>query len=378
MANEGRRLRGIFPCLQKSYSSWTSLLSRSTLAALPRMSLGRTVFDILRGYFGNDDLALAFSFQSKYLGMSAWECPGFFSMLAYIEYAYGVWHVRGGLSEISTAMAKVATGNGAEIRLGAEVERLLLHGRRVTGVRLTDGEEISCDDVVLNADFAWSMTHLVPPGMLRRWSPDTLQGKKFSCSTFMLYLGLDRTFDLPHHTIYFADDYRRNVDDIFKRGRLSDDTSLYVRNAGVSDPTLAPPGHSAIYILVPVPNCRAAIDWQQETPRFRNLVLATWRRRAGLPDIEPHIRVERILAPPDWENDYHVHLGATFNLAHNIGQMIYWRPHNQFEELDDCYLVGGGTHPGSGLPTIYESGRITANLISRKHGVPYESFNRYA
>ncbi len=378
MAAEGRRFSAIAPCLQKAYCSLGSLLSPRLWGVLPHLSLGRNVFDILRGYFGHDELALAFSFQSKYLGMSAWECPGFFSMLAYIEHAFGVWHVRGGLSEISEAMAQVARDNGAEIRLGAEVERLLLAGRRTVGVRLADGEEIRADEVVVNADFAWAMTHLVPEGTLRKWGPEGLRRKRFSCSTFMLYLGLDRTVDLPHHTIVFARDYRRNVEDIFNRGLLSDDTSFYIRNAGVTDPTLAPPGHSALYVLVPVANLRADIDWGAEGSRFRELVLDAMRERTGLPDLRPHIREERIITPPDWERDHHVHVGATFNLAHNLAQMVYLRPHNRFEELAHCHLVGGGTHPGSGLPTIYESGRITANLISRAHGVDFTSHNRHA
>lgn len=375
MAAESRRFNAMMPCLQTPYLSLASLLSPRLLRVLPKLSLGRTVFENLRGYFGADDLALAFSFQSKYLGMSAWDCPGLFAMLAYIEYATGVWHVRGGLSEISEAMANVARANGADIRLGAEVESLRLDGRRVVGARLAGGGEVACDDIVVNADFAWAMSNLLPPGTLRRWSPEALRRKRFSCSTFMLYLGLDRTFDLPHHTIYFAEDYRRNVDDIFHRGLLSDDTSFYVRHASVTDPTLAPPGHSAIYILVPVANLRADIDWEAQRGPFRQRVLDTWRRREGLPDLEPHIRAEKVIAPPDWENDYNVHIGATFNLAHNLGQMLYLRPHNRFEELANCYLAGGGTHPGSGLPTIYESGRITANLISRKHGVDFETHN---
>jgi phytoene desaturase len=117
---------------------------------------------------------------------------------------------------------------------------------------------------------------------------------------------------------------------------------------------------------VPVPNNSSGIDWAKETPRFRELVLDSIAARTPMGNLRPHIEVERIMTPADWE-DSGVFCGATFNLAHNMTQMLYFRPHNKFEELDNCYLVGGGTHPGSGLPTIYQSGLIAANLIEKKY-----------
>jgi phytoene desaturase len=128
-------------------------------------------------------------------------------------------------------------------------------------------------------------------------------------------------------------------------------------------------------VLVPIQNTRSGINWPEERDRYRDLVLDAIASRTDMGDLRPHIKEERVITPKDWEDDYDVYRGATFNLAHNIMQMVYFRPRNKFEEVDHCYLVGGGTHPGSGLPTIYESGRIAANLISRAHGVPFESGN---
>lgn len=130
------------------------------------------------------------------------------------------------------------------------------------------------------------------------------------------------------------------------------------------DPALAPPGCSALYVLAPVPNNRSGIDWARERGPFREVVLDALETRGGLAGLRGHIQAEICITPADWESQYNVCEGATFNLAHNWGQMIYFRPHNKFEEVDHCHLVGGGTHPGSGLPTIYESGRISANLIT--------------
>jgi phytoene desaturase len=373
---EKRRFDLMYPCLQKDYSTFGQFFSKEFRRALPRLSLGRTLMGVLGDYFPAEQARLSFTFQAKYLGMSPWECPGAFGILSYIEHSQGVYHVRGGLSVISDAMAKVVQEHGGEIRLSTPVKRLILEGRAVRGLELENGEKVFGDEVILNADFAQAMTTLVPEGVLRRWSRKNLERRDFSCSTFMLYLGLDRLYpELPHHTIVFADDYRANVADIFRHKRLSEDNSFYIRNASVTDPTLAPSGKSAVYVLVPVPNLTSGIAWPQERDRFRQLILDTIARKTALRDLAQHIEAEQIISPDEWSSEYGVYAGATFNLAHQLTQMLYFRPHNVFEELDHCYLVGGGTHPGSGLPTIYESGRISANLISKRHNVPYVSKN---
>jgi phytoene desaturase len=375
MTVEKERFHRMYPCLQKDYSSLAQYLSRDMLRALPKLSLGRSLISVLGDYFGdNEKLKLSFTFQAKYLGMSAWDCPGAFAILPYVEHAFGVYHVMGGLSEISEAMAKVCREVGVDLRLRTPVKRLILEGRGVRGVELDNGERILADETVLNADFGYAMKHLVPPGTLRKYSPEKVDAREYSCSTFMLYLGLDKVYDLPHHTIFFAGDYRRNISDIFQSKSLSEDISFYIRNASVTDPGLAPPGHSAIYVLVPVPNRTANINWATEQTAFRDRVITAMETRGGMTDLRRHIREEIVYTPQTWQ-DMNIQFGATFNLAHSLRQMLYFRPRNKFEELDHCYLVGGGTHPGSGLPTIYESGRIAANLISRRHGIKFVSRN---
>jgi phytoene desaturase len=374
MAVEKERFHRMYPCLQKDYATVTQYLSKDMLRALPKLSIGRSLINVLGDYFCEEKLKLSFTFQSKYLGMSAWDCPGAFAILPYVEHAFGVYHVMGGLSEISVAMERVCRELGVNLRLGTPVKLLVLEDRKVAGVELATGEKVLADETVLNADFGYAMKHLVPPGVLRKYSPEKVDARQYSCSTFMLYLGLDKVYELPHHTIFFADDYRRNISDIFQSKVLSDDISFYVRNASVTDPALAPPGHSAIYVLVPVPNRTAEIDWVNEKPRFRDRVIATMEKRGGMTDLRKHIREEIVFTPQTWQ-DMNIQFGATFNLAHSLSQMLYFRPRNKFEELDHCYLVGGGTHPGSGLPTIYESGRIAANLISRRYGVEFVSKN---
>jgi len=373
MKAERARFERLMPCLQKDYSSLLAYLTPVFLKALPRMSLGRSVFQNLGRYFDHDDLKLCFAFQSKYLGMSPWTCPAFFTMLSYIEYAFGIYHVTGGLNRISHAMAAVVEEEGGSIRLNARVKELVLDDRRAVGVRLEDGSDERFDRIVVNADFGHAMNTLVPSNVLRRYTPAKLKKWKLSCSTFMLYLGVNRLYpDHPHHNVIFADDYRRNIEEISERRVLSGDPSLYVQNASVTDATLAPEGKSTIYILVPCPNVRGGVDWPAAADDYADKVLRIVEERGGFTGLRDSIEEKKITTPADWQAEYGVYEGATFNLAHTIRQVLYFRPHNRFEEIANCYLVGGGTHPGSGLPTIYESGRISGNLLCKDLGIPFK------
>ncbi len=362
-----RKLALMQPCLESAFSSWKDLFTRPLLKMLPALRPHQSIDAYLRRFFSDERIRLAFSFQSKYLGMSPFRCPSLFSILSFLEYEYGVFHPIGGCGAVMTALARVARRMGVEIHLDEAVEEILLDGRRATGVRTRAGV-YAADAVVLNADFARAMSRLLPNEKLRRWNAGRVAKKKFSCSTFMLYLGIEGRYDLPHHNIHIAADYARNLDEIENRHVLSEDPSFYIQNASVTDPTLAPAGMSTIYFLVPVTHQHPNVDWSRERERYRALALQK-AAQAGFTGLEKRIRFERLLTPDDWEKQYEIHRGATFNLAHSLGQLLHLRPHNRFEDVDGVYLVGGGTHPGSGLPVIFESARISSRLLLQDLGV---------
>lgn len=368
MKDTGKKLEALSPILQTKMDSYFGMVHPKVLRALPQLEVNKTLYDVLSRYFKDERLKMAFAFQSKYLGMSPWECPGAFSILSYMEHAYGIYHPIGGVNQLSQAMAKVVEELGGKIHTSTGVEKLWIENRKVKGVDLENGKREEADEVIINGDFAHVMNHLVEPGILKKYTPEKLAKKKYSCSTFMLYLGLDKKYDLSHHTIIFAKDYKKNVEEMTKSRILSADPSIYVQNASVTDPTLAPEGKSALYILAPVPNNFSDIGWENEQAAFRELVLDTIEEKSEFKNLRDHIEVEKMLTPMGWQEDYSVYQGATFNLGHQLTQMMVFRPHNKFEELKNCWLVGGGTHPGSGLPTILESARITTNGILEQHG----------
>lgn len=364
MAENRAKLAAFRPVLERAFDSLTDYLSPAMLRGLKLLRPFRSIDSDLSRFFKDPRVRLAFTFQSKYLGMSPFRCPSLFTILSFMEYEYGVWHPRGGCGAVMSRMAAVAEDLGARIRLSEPVREILFDGNKAVGVR-TDAGTQAIDALVVNSDFAQTMTRLVPDRLRRRWSDARIEQKKFSCSTFMLYLGVEGDIpELAHHTIYLAKDYHRNVAEIEAGIVTPSEASMYVQNAGVTDGTLAPPGHSTLYVLVPVGHRRpGGVDWPAEQARFRRQTLDRLAQ-LGIPDLERRIRYEKMLTPVGWEEDMQVFRGATFNLAHSMGQMLYFRPQNRFEDLKGVYLVGGGTHPGSGLPVIFESARITSRLIA--------------
>jgi phytoene desaturase len=369
--NENRKkLQLMEPCLETSFDSWLGVLNTRILKMLPMLRPHQSLDSYLKRFFQDERVRLAFCFQSKYLGMSPFRCPSLFSILSFLEYEHGVWHPIGGCSAITEAMARVARRLGVQICLGEDVEEIHFEHRRATGVQTFSGKAYEAKALVINADFARAMQRLVPDRLRRRWTNRKIESKKFSCSTFMLYLGIEGRYDLPHHTIHISGDYARNLDEIENQHVLSADPSLYIQNASVTDGTLAPEGHSTLYVLAPVPHQHANIDWAKECHGFRERVLRKMEK-AGFTGVEGRIRYEKVITPADWETGYEIHRGATFNLAHTLDQMLHLRPHNRFEDIEGVYLVGGGTHPGSGLPVIFEGARIsTAKLLKDLGGDP--------
>ncbi len=362
------KLEKFRPILENPFCSFADLMRPSLAGAARYVHPFRSLGKELQRYFSDPRLVIAFAFQSKYLGMSPFKCPSLFSILSFLEYEHGVWHPIGGCSRVSERMAEIAVELGVTFHYDCPVRSVEMSGRDVTAV-VTDQGTFHADAFVVNADFADWITRTVPNAKRKRWTDESIGKKQFSCSTFMMYMGIEGVYEeLPHHSIHISKDYDQNLHEIETLHTLSRDPSFYVQNACVTDPSLAPEGHSTLYVLVPVTHQTGSIDWDKEAPAFRELTLDRLAA-IGLHDVRDRIRYEHVLTPKSWSEDYAIYKGATFNLAHNLGQMLHRRPRNRFEDLGRVYLVGGGTHPGSGLPVIYESSRISTRLLLGDLGI---------
>ncbi|NYF89915.1 phytoene desaturase family protein [Tunturiibacter empetritectus] len=367
MTQNRKKLTSFIPFLQSPFESWKDLAKPGMMKLLPLLAPWRSLDQDLQQHFKDERIRLGFSFQSKYLGMSPFQCPSLFSILSFLEYEHGVFHPTGGCGAVTQAMARIAREMGVKILLNEPVEQVFVENGKAIGVKTTR-HSLPADAVVVNADFAGAMRQMIPNHQRRKWTNETLAKKDYSCSTFMMYLGIDGCYDeVSHHTIYLAENYRQNLKDIETLHRLSDNPSFYVQNASVTDSTLAPKGSSTLYVLLPVTHETGSkgsnsVDWEMETPRFRKLAFKQLEK-IGITDVERRIRTEKIITPSDWSSEFNLYKGATFSMAHSLKQMLHLRPHNRFEDIGQMYLVGGGTHPGSGLPVIFESARITSRLL---------------
>jgi len=363
-----RKLKFSRNCLNSPWKGPLDLFSRRAFRVSKVLRPWRSVATDLGKLFPDERMQLAMSFQTKYLGMSPFKAPSLFTILAYLEYEYGVFHAKGGLGTITERMGEIAKELGVEIRLNEPVDEFLFKGKTVVGAK-TDKGTYHAERYVMNVDFATGMKGLIPDKLRKRWSNKKLDKKSYSCSTFMLYLGVDKLYDEPHHQIYASGSYQKNLQDVTEHKVTWDDPSIYVQNASITDPSMAPDGHSTLYVLVPVSNTHPDIRWDEIKQDFRDVIIKQMEH-LGFDNLEDHIVSETIVTPDDWASR-DIYKGAVFNLAHGLDQMLWRRPQNEFEELEKLYLVGGGTHPGSGLPTIFESGRITAKLIcADMHIVP--------
>ena len=356
------KLEKFLPFLQSSFESWRDLLKPGMLKLLPLLAPWRSLDSDLQVHFKDERIRLGFSFQSKYLGMSPFRCPSLFSILSFLEYEHGVFHPTGGCGAVTRSMARIAKEMGVEILLDEPVDQVLIENGKAVGVK-TAMRTLAADAVVVNADFAGAMRRMVPNAQRRKWTDERMATKRFSCSTFMMYLGIDGRYDdVSHHTIFLAKDYKQNLRDIEELHQLSVDPSFYVQNACVTDPDLAPKGQSTLYVLLPVTHESGKVDWIKDSPKYRQLALRQMEK-IGLHDVERRIVTERVVTPDGWASEFALYKGATFSMAHSLDQMLHLRPHNRFEDVEQMYLVGGGTHPGSGLPVIFESARITSRLL---------------
>lgn len=316
-------------------------------------------------YFKDDRLVYALSYPAKYLGMHPTLSSSVFSLIPYLEVEYGVWHPQGGFRALAQAIAKAIQDLGGTIHLNSPVQDVMVQNGKATGVVLASGAEVQSDAVVVNADFAQAVQTLIPQRHRGKYTKEYFNKKQFSCSTFMLYLGLDRCYDsLPHHQIYLSEHVRKRDRPFVDDSALDEvDPPFYVCNPTPTDAGNASFGHSTLYILVPIPHTGYPVDWNAKQKSYRDFILGQLPL-LGFQDIDQHIVSETCYTATTWEQDYSVYLGAVFNLSHTLPQLGPFRPPIRSEQVQNLYWTGGAVHPGSGLMTILESSKNAALLVS--------------
>jgi phytoene desaturase len=314
-------------------------------------------------YFRDPRLQAAFSFQNMYLGLSPYHAPATYSLLQYTELADGVWFPRGGMYEVISSLTAIAEQLGVRVRYNAPVARIDVDGRRVAGVTLADGERLTADIVVANADLPYVYAQLLPDdGTAAR-----LATRRYSSSALMFYWGVrgERSDKLLHHNVFLADHrYRESFEEIFRDHGLPQEPSFYVCAPTRTDASFAPHDGDALMVLVPVGHIDQARpqDWPALQDQARRAVLARLAG-IGLADLADRITAEATLDPPAYERTLNLAKGAAFGLSHNFTQVGYLRPHNRHPRYANLYFVGASTHPGTGLPLVLTSARLVVERV---------------
>ncbi|MEL7466352.1 MAG: phytoene desaturase [Pseudomonadota bacterium] len=337
---------------------------------LPRFGVlraDRSVYAHVAKRVKDERLRMALSFHPLFIGGDPFHVTSMYILVSYLEKTYGVHYAMGGVAAIAKAMANVVRDQGGEVVLNRTVDEIVVENGRAAGVKLSDGVIDRAALTVSNADPGHAYDHLLRNQPRKRWTEKKLASRRWSMGLFVWYFGTKGTAsewrDVGHHTIVSGPRYEGLVQDIFIKGKLAEDMSLYVHRPSVTDPTAAPPGDDAFYVLSPVPHLGHdnGVDWEVERDRYREKVLATLEDRL-LPGLRERLTEEVIFTPLDFESRYLSPYGAGFSIEPRILQSAWFRPHNVSEELPGLFLVGAGTHPGAGLPGVVASADAMAQL----------------
>ncbi len=330
---------------------------------LIRLQGYRTVFGKVGDYFKDKRLRIAFSFHPLLIGGNPMTTTAYYCLIAHLERLHGVHYAMGGMGALVQGLVGLIEGQHGVVRCNAEVTEITTRDGRATGVRLASGERIDADVVVSNADVAWTYSKLLGAQPRKRWTDGKLARARFSMGLFVWYFGTDRRFEeVGHHTILLGPRYEGLLHDIFRRKHLADDFSLYLHRPTATDPSLAPPGGDAFYVLSPVPHLGGGQDWTQLAEPYRAKILARLEETV-LPGLGRHVVTSRIMTPLDFRDRLLSVNGAGFSLEPQLFQSAWFRPHNRSEEVENLFLVGAGTHPGAGVPGVISSAKVLDQLV---------------
>jgi phytoene desaturase len=323
----------------------------------------RSVYGYVSQFVRDDFLRRCFSFHPLLIGGNPFDTSSIYAMIHYLEREWGVHFAMGGTGAVVRGLAKLFGELGGTLCLNSEVGAIAADGRRVSGVRLSDGTFHPADIVVCNAEVADAYLHLLPPR--RSWINWRIRTMEYSMSLFVIYFGTKRRYldsGLAHHNIILGRRYKGLLDDIFRKKVLAEDFSLYLHMPTITDPSIAPPGCELFYVLSPVPHLGSGVDWRRAAQPYRDRIM-DFLERNYLPDLQRNIVAEHTIDPPHFRDTLNSHLGSAFSVQPVLPQSAWFRPHNRSEDYDNLYFVGAGTHPGAGLPGVLSSAVIAERLI---------------
>ena len=352
----------------KPFSHWTDMAR--VLPQMLKLGAWRTVWQLACKHVQDPRLRVVLTFQSLLVGGNPFATTSVYCLIAFLERRFGVHFAIGGTGALVTGLVGLIEGQGNVVRCNTSVAQILVKDGAACGVQLANGERLAADAVVSNADSATTYRKLIAPEHRKTWTDAKIDRARYSMSLFVWYFGTKRQYtDVAHHTIALGPRYRGLLTDIFDRKHLAEDFSLYLHRPTATDPSLAPPGCDAFYVLSPVPHLQGGVDWSREAEVYRKKIEQRLESTL-LPGLSQQVVSSRMLTPQDFQDRLSSHLGAAFGLEPVLTQSAWFRPHNKSEDVAGLYLVGAGTHPGAGLPGVLSSARILDTVVPHGDQIP--------
>ncbi|KQM90253.1 phytoene dehydrogenase [Sphingomonas sp. Leaf22] len=332
--------------------------------ALAKYQAWRSVYSIVSSFVKNEKLRQALSFHTLLVGGDPMKTSSIYALIHKLERDGGVWFALGGTNKLVAGMVRLFEKLGGTLILNDPVASIDTLGDRATGVTTKSGTVIAADMVATNADLMHSYKDLLAGSRSAQRKVKRLEKKRFSPSLFVVHFGIKGTWPgIPHHMILFGPRYKGLLADIYDHGVLSEDFSLYLHHPTVTDPSMAPEGHSTFYALCPVPHTgKFPVDWDKIGPILEKRILDEVGRRL-IPDIHDRIVTKFSYMPSDFTHDLNAYHGSAFSLEPILTQSAYFRAHNRDDDIPNLYVVGAGTHPGAGIPGVVGSAKATAALM---------------
>ena len=338
--------------------------------ALIRLKAYRSVYNQVSQFIRDEHLRQAFSFHPLLVGGNPFKTSSIYALIHALERKWGVWFARGGTAALVRGLVRLFEDLGGTLHLESEVARIETGNGRVTGVITHDGRRQDVDMVASNGDVMHTYGQLLGHTDRGRSKARTLERQSWSMSLFVIYFGLRRVHpDLKHHMVLFGPRYKDLIRDIFNAPELAEDFSLYLHAPTLTDPSLAPEGCSAYYVLSPVPHLGTAdLNWNEVGPKYADRIL-DYLEQHHLPGLRSDLVTMRTLDPFGFRDELNSHHGSAFSIEPVLTQSAWFRPHNRDSKIPNLYLVGAGTHPGAGIPGVVGSARATASLMLEDCGL---------
>lgn len=337
---------------------------------LIRLQSYKSVHGYVSQFVENDFLRQVFSFHPLLIGGNPYSSPSIYAMIHYLEREWGIHYAMGGTGAIVRGFERLITELGADIRLNAEVDEILIKNKRAIGVRLKDGTHHLADHVVVNADVGFTYEHMIPKKEQSLMMRTKMSLMQYSMSLFVIYFGTKvryRDHGLAHHNIILSDRYKGLLDDIFGNKKLAEDFSLYLHMPSLTDPSIAPEGGENFYVLAPVPHLGSGIDWTKQAKPYRDAIMQ-FLEDNYLPGLQENLIAEHYIDPLHFRHTLNSRMGSAFSVQPFLTQSAWFRPHNKAEDFDNLYFVGAGVHPGAGLPGVLSSSKIAQDLVGPAPG----------